>query len=68
MLEEVEFFKYLGSVMTALEGIEEEVQQRVVEGSKVRGVVRSVVKGRTTSSGKNKHCTSTVTYGVKLGV
>ena len=35
MLEEVEVFKYLGLLVRALEGVVADVQQRVLEGSKV---------------------------------
>ena len=51
MLEEVKAFKYLGAMVTAGGGVEAKVQQRVLEGSKVLGAVRRVLKGRTMSWG-----------------
>ena len=51
VLEEVAFFKYLGSLVTAVGGVEADVQQRVLKGRKVLGAVRSVLKGRTMSWG-----------------
>ena len=47
VLEDVEVFKYLGSLVTAEGGMEADVQLRVLEGSKVLGAVRRVLKGRT---------------------
>ena len=49
VLEEMAVFKYLGSLVTAVGGVEADVQQRVLEVSKVLGVVRSILKGRTMS-------------------
>ena len=54
VLEEVAVFKYLGSLVTAVGGVDADVQQRVLEGSKVLGAVRSVLKGRTMSWGVKK--------------
>ena len=54
VLEEVEVFKYLGSLVTAVGGVEADVQQRVLEGSKMLGAVRSILKGRTMSWGIKK--------------
>ena len=51
VLEEVEVLKYLGSLVTAVGGVEADVQLRVLEGSKVLGPVISVLKGRTMSWG-----------------
>ena len=51
VLEEVEDFKYLGSLAMAVGA---EVQQRVFESSKVLGAVRSILKGRTMSFGEKK--------------
>ena len=45
VLEEETVFKYLGSLVTAVEGVEEDVQKRVLERSKVLGEVRSILKG-----------------------
>ena len=47
VLEEFEAFKHLGSQVTCL--FEVEVQQRVLEGSLVMGVVRCILKRRTMS-------------------
>ena len=44
VLEEVAIFKYLGSLVTAVCGVEADAQQRVLEESKVLGAVRSVLK------------------------
>ena len=49
VLEDLEVFKYLGSLVTAVEGLEADVIQTVLEESKVLGAVRSVLKGRTMS-------------------
>ena len=54
VLEEVEVFKYLGSLVPAVGRVEAEVQQRVLEGSNVMGAVRCVVKSRTMSCGVKK--------------
>ena len=43
-MKKVEVFKYLGSLAMAVGA---GVQQRVFEGSKVLGAVRSIFKGRT---------------------
>ena len=45
--EKCEVFKYLGILVTAVRGVESDVQQRVLEGSKVLGAVRSVMMGWT---------------------
>ena len=73
VLEEVEVFKYLGSLVTAVGGVESDVQQRVLEGSKVLGTVRSVLKGMTMSWGVKKTMyrqviVPTVTYGAETWV
>ena len=54
MLEEVAVFKYLGSLVTAVGGVEADVQQRVLERNKVLGAVRSVLKCRTMKWGVRK--------------
>lgn len=46
LLEEVDQFKYLGSVVAANGGVEADVRQRVNEGCKVLGAVKGVVKNR----------------------
>ena len=68
VLEEVKVFKYIESQVTAVGGVEADVQQSVLEGSKVLGVVRSVLKGRTISWGIKQSLYQqvivlTVTYG-----
>ena len=68
VLEELAVFKYLGSLVRAVGGLEADVQQRVLEGSKAHGAVRSVLKGRTMSWGLRKTLyqqviVPTVTYG-----
>ena len=70
VLEEVEVFRYLGSLVTAVWGVEADVQQSVLEGSKVLGAVRSILKGRTMSWGVKKTLyqqviVPTVTYGAE---
>ena len=69
VIELLEAFKYLGSLVTTVVGVEIDVQQRVLEGSKVLGAVRSVLKSRTLNKGVNKtlyqHAINTkVTNGV----
>ena len=54
VLEEVAVIKYLGSLVTAVGGVETDVQQGVLEGSKVLGAVRRVLKSRTMSWGVKK--------------
>ena len=70
VLEEVEVFKYLETLVTAVGGAEADVHQRVLDASKVLGAVRSVLKGRTMSWWmKNKFylqvIVPTVTYGAE---
>ena len=45
-LEEVNQFKYLGSVIDANGGVEADVRHRVNEGCKVMGALKRVVKSR----------------------
>ena len=45
-LEEVDQFKYLGSVMAENGGLEADVHQRVNEGCKVLGALKGVMKNR----------------------
>ena len=45
-LEEVDQFKYLGSVMAANGGVEADMRHRVNEGCKVLGALRGVMKNR----------------------
>ena len=54
VLEEVEVFKYLGSLVMAVRGIEADAQQRIFEDSRVLGAVKSVLKGKTMSWGVKK--------------
>ena len=49
VLEKVEVFKFLGSLVRAVREVEADVQQGVLEGSKVLGAVRSILKSRTIS-------------------
>ena len=46
VLEEVDQFKYLGSVIAADGGVEADVRHRVNEGCKVLGAVKGVMKNR----------------------
>ena len=46
VLEEVDTFKYLGSVIAANGGVEADVRHRVNEGCKVLGAVNGVMKNR----------------------
>ena len=46
VLEEVDQFKYLGSVIAADGGVEADVKHRVNEGCKVLGAMRGVIKNR----------------------
>ena len=39
VLKEVEAFKYIRSLVTAVGGVEADAQQRILEGSKVLGAV-----------------------------
>ena len=45
-LEEVDQFKYLGSVIAANGGVESDVRHRVNEGCKVLGALKGVMKNR----------------------
>ena len=45
-LEEVDQFKYLGSVIAANNGVEADVRHRVNEGCKVLGALKGVMKNR----------------------
>ena len=45
-LEEVDQFKYLGSVIAANGGVEADVRHRVNEGRKVLGALKGVMKNR----------------------
>ena len=68
VLEVVEVFKYVGSLVTEIGGVEAEIQQRVLEWSKVLGAVRSVLKGKTMCLVVNETLyqqviVPTVTYG-----
>ena len=70
-LEEVDQFKYLGSVIAANGGVEVDVSHRVSEGCKVLGAVNGVIKNR--GLGMNvkrvlyeKVIVPTVTYGSEL--
>ena len=45
-LEEVDQFKYLGSVIAANGGVEADVHHRVNEGCKVLGALKGVMKNK----------------------
>ena len=71
VLEEVDQFKYLGSIISANGGVEADVSHRVSEGSKVLGAVNGVIRNR--GLGMNvkkvlyeKVIVPTVTYGSEL--
>ena len=49
VLDEVEVIKYLGSLVTAVGGMEADVQQIVLDWCKVLGAVRSDLMSRTMS-------------------
>ena len=53
-LEEVNQFKYLGSVIAANGGVEADVRHRVNEGCKVLGALRGVMKNRGLGMNVNK--------------
>ena len=70
-LEEVDQFKYLGSVIAADGGVEADVRHRVNEGCKVLGAVKGVMKNRGLGMGVKrvlyeKVIVPTVTYGSEL--
>ena len=46
VLEEVDQFKYLGSVIAANGGVEADVHYRVNEGCKVLGTLKGIMKNR----------------------
>ena len=50
-LEEVDCFKYLGSQVTADEGCEKDVVQRMNEGYRAWGALKSVLSNRVEDSG-----------------
>ena len=60
VLEEVEVFKYLGSLVTAVGKVKADVQQRVLEGSKVLGGVKKTLYQQV--------IVPTVTYGAEIVV
>ena len=71
-LEEVDQFKYLGSVIAANGGVEADVHHRVNEGCKVLGALKGVMKNR--GLGMNvkkvlyeKVAVPTVMYGSVMG-
>ena len=71
VLEEVDQFKYLGSIIAANGGVEADVRHRVNEGCKVLGAMKGVMKNR--GLGMNvkkvlyeKVVVPTVTYGSEL--
>ena len=62
-LEEVDQFKYLGSVIAANGGVEADVRHRVNEGCKVLGALKGVMKNRGLGMNVEKVVVSTVMYG-----
>ena len=55
-LEEVDQFKYLGSVIAANGGVEADVRHRVNEGCKVLGALKGVMKNRGLGMNVKKFC------------
>ena len=55
-LEEVDQFKYLGSVIAANGGVEADVRHRVIEGCKVLGALKGVMKNRGLGMNVKKVC------------
>ena len=71
VLEEVDQFKYLGSIISANGGVEADVSHRVNEGCKVLGAVNGVIKNRGLGMDVKralyeKVIVPTVTYGSEL--
>ena len=62
-LEEVDQFKYLGSVIAANGGVEADVRHRVNEGCKVLGALKGVMKNRGLGMNVKKVVVPTVMYG-----
>ena len=70
-LEEVDQFKYLGSILSANGGVEADVSHRVSEGCKVLGAVNGVIRNRGLEMNVKralyeKVIVPTVTYGSEL--
>ena len=71
VLEQVDQFKYLGSIIAENGGVEADVSNRVKEGSKVLGAVSGVIKSRGLGMDVKralyeKVIVPTVTYGSEL--
>ena len=71
-LEEVDQFKYLGSVIAANGGVEADVRHRVNEGCKVLGALKGVMKNRGLAMNVKKVwyekvVVPTVMYGSVMG-
>ncbi len=69
-MEEVNEFKYLGTVLCKHGGMEGEIRQRVMKGKSVVGLLAGVMKGRNVSMEVKKGLRSsillpTLTYGLK---
>ena len=62
-LEEVDQFKYLGSVIAANGGVEADVCHRVNEGCKALGALKGVMKNRGLGMNVEKVVVPTVMYG-----
>ena len=72
VLEEVDQFRYLGSVIAANGGVEADVRHRVNEGCKVLGALKGVMKNRRLRMNVKKVLyekvvVSTVMYGSVMG-
>ena len=55
-LEEVDQFKYLGSILAANGGVEADVRHRVNEGCKMLGALKGVMKNRRLGMNGKKLC------------
>ena len=66
-LEEVDQFKYLGSVIAANGGVEADVRHRVNKGCKVLGALKGVMKNRGLGMNVEKVVVPTVMYGSVMG-
>ena len=69
-MEEVNEFKYSGTVLCKHEGVEGEIRERVMKGRSVMGLLAGVMKGRNVSMDmkrglRNSILLPTLTYGSK---
>ena len=65
-LEEVDQFKYLGSVIAANGGVEADVHHRVNEGCKVLGALKGVMKNRGLGMNVKKVLYGSESWGMKV--